>query len=384
MTGRTADPRAQAADAPIVLATGGTGGHVFPAQALAAELGARGHRVVLVTDARGGAFDEASAVHRIRAATPGRSPVAMLKAGLDIALGTLTALRLLRRLRPAAVVGFGGYASVPTMLAAGWLRLPTLIHEQNAVLGRANRLLAGRVRRIATAFERMSALPATAAERTVRTGNPVRPAIAALRSRPYAPPAADERFHLLVTGGSQGARVLSEVIPAAIDALPPPLRRRLAVVQQCRPEDLEAVRAAYAAAGVDAELASFFADMPERLAAAHLVIARAGASTVAELGAAGRPAILVPYPFAMDDHQSANARAVADAAWVRPQRDLAAADLARLLAELMDDPAALAARAAAATAHGRPDAARLLADLVEAELAARPGTHEASLRGVAA
>ena len=370
---------------PVVLATGGTGGHVFPAQALAQELTARGHRVVLVTDARGGAFDEASEVYRIRAATPGRSLPAMLKAARDISLCTVSAFRLLRRLEPSAVVGFGGYASVPTMLAAGWLRLPTLIHEQNAVLGRANRLLARRVRRIATAFETMSAVPAGAEAKIARTGNPVRPAIACMRDLPYEAPTAHGEIHILVTGGSQGARVFSEIVPEAIAALPAPMRDRLRIVQQCRPEDLETVRAAYGRSGTDAELGAFFADIPKRLAAAHLVIARAGASTVAELTAAGRPAILVPYPFAMDDHQTANARAVSSAAWVMPQRELTAQALSVRLAEILAEPLRLETAATASAALGRPDAARLLADLVEAELtAARSGASALPLRGVAA
>ena len=372
-------------DGPVVLATGGTGGHVFPAQALAQELSGRGHRVVLITDARGGAFDEASEIYRIRAATPGRTAVAMLRAGRDIAFGTLAAWRLLRRLKPSAVVGFGGYASVPTMLAAGWLRLPTLIHEQNAVLGRANRLLARRVRRIATAFDSMSAVPAGASAKLARTGNPVRPAVAALRGISYAPPAADGEFRLLITGGSQGARVFSEVVPQAIAALPAGMRKRLRIVQQCRPEDLDAVREAYADCEADAELAAFFTDIPERLAWAHMVIARAGASTVAELTTAGRPAILVPYPFAMDDHQTANARAVSGAAWVMTQPELTVPAMTDRLAGILAEPAQLSAAAAASADLGGPDAARLLADLVETELTAEgAGVGTLPLRGVAA
>ena len=372
-------------DGPVVLATGGTGGHVFPAQALAQELSGRGHRVVLITDARGGAFDEASEIYRIRAATPGRTAVAMLKAGRDIAFGTLAAWRLLRRLKPSAVVGFGGYASVPTMLAAGWLRLPTLIHEQNAVLGRANRLLARRVRRIATAFDSMSAVPAGASAKLTRTGNPVRPAVAALRGISYEPPTVDGEFRLLITGGSQGARVFSEVVPQAIAALPAEMRKRLRIVQQCRPEDLDAVREAYADCEADAKLAAFFTDIPERLAWAHMVIARAGASTVAELTTAGRPAILVPYPFAMDDHQTANARAVSGAAWVMTQRELTVPAMTDRLAGILAEPAQLRAAAAASADLGGPDAARLLADLVETELTAEGASAGAlPLRGVAA
>lgn len=377
--------RADSAAAPVVLATGGTGGHVFPAQALAQELTARGHRVVLVTDARGAAFDEASEVHRIRAATPGRSPLAMLRAARDIAWGCLSAYALLRRLRPAAVVGFGGYASVPTMLAASRLRLPTLIHEQNAILGRANRLLARRVRRVASSFETVSGVPEGCRDRIVRVGNPVRPAVAALRGQGYAAPLPGGVLRVLVTGGSQGARVFSEIVPAAVAALSDDRRGRLRIVQQCRPEDIDGVRAAYGAAGVQAELAAFFSDIPDRLRAAHLVIARSGASTVAELTVAGRPAILVPYPFAMDDHQTANAAALSAAAWVVPQRDFTVEALTGLLASILDDPDRLAAVAAAGEALAQPEAARRLADLVEAELAATAERAGAVLtRGVAA
>ncbi len=371
---------------PIVLATGGTGGHVFPAQALAAELVARGHRVVLITDARGAAFDEASEVYRIRAATPGRSPLTVARALVDIARGTVSAWWLLRRLRAAAAVGFGGYASVPTMIAAHWLRLPTVIHEQNAVLGRANRLLARRVSRIATAFPSVRAVPASLKGTVVRTGNPVRPAIASIRDHAYAEPSAREAFNLLVTGGSQGARIFSEVIPEAIAGLPDALRDRLNLVQQCRPEDLDDVRARYREMGVQVELAAFFSDMPQRLRQAHLVIARSGASTVAELTTAGRPALLIPYPYAMDDHQTANAEALDSAAWRISQRDFTPTRLRERLIELMSDTDALLTAAGASRALGEPDAARLLADLVEGELALpqQAGRAVRPLRGLAA
>lgn len=371
---------------PIVLATGGTGGHVFPAQALAAELVTRGHRVVLITDARGAAFDEASKVYRIRAATPGRSPVTIARALVDIAGGTIAAWRLLRRLRPASAVGFGGYASVPTMIAAHWLRLPTVIHEQNAVLGRANRLLARRVSRIATAFPSVRAVPGSVKGTIVRTGNPVRPAVAAVRDHAYSTPSTHEPFNLLVTGGSQGARIFSEVIPEAVAGLPDALRDRLRLVQQCRPEDLDVVRARYREIGVQAELAAFFSDMPQRLRQAHLVIARSGASTVAELTTAGRPALLVPYPYAMDDHQTANAEALGSAAWRVGQGNFTPTLLKERLIALMSDTDALLTAAEASRALGEPDAARLLADLVEGELALpqHAGSAVRPLRGLAA
>ncbi len=354
----------------IVLAAGGTGGHVFPAEALASELLERGHALVLVTDRRGQAYGGTLGrldTHRIAAGgIAGRGPLAKARAVAELGVGVLQARALLARLRPAAVVGFGGYASVPTMVAATLLGLPTAIHEQNAVLGRANRLLAGRVRRIATSYAQVAHVDHRLAAKVVRTGMPVRAAIAALRDQP--PPRLDEAgpIRLLVLGGSQGARALSEVVPSALAALPEELRRRLSVSQQCRPEDLDAVRAAYAGSGVDANLDSFFHDIPERMAASHLVIARSGASTVAELTTLGRPAILVPYPHATDDHQTANAHAVDDCggAWLMPQDSFTADALAARLAALLAQPGTLARAAECARAAGRPDAAQLLADLV--------------------
>jgi UDP-N-acetylglucosamine--N-acetylmuramyl-(pentapeptide) pyrophosphoryl-undecaprenol N-acetylglucosamine transferase len=357
----------------IVLAAGGTGGHLFPAEALARELMGRGFRVALVTDRRGQAFGDklpGVALHRIRAGRFGAGLVSKVVGIAELALGTLEAGRLLRTLAPAAAVGFGGYPSVPTMLAAARQGLPTVIHEQNAILGRANRLLAPRVRWIATAFAEVGGLRETDLPRVMFTGNPVRPAIAALRSSPYRAPETDGAFDILVLGGSQGARVLSEVVPAAFAALPETLRRRLRVTQQARAEDLEAVRRAHRASGVAAELAPFFNDVPERLARAHLVISRAGASTMAELQMVGRPAILVPYLHAADDHQTANARALekAGGAWVMPQASFTGAALAQALQALIAAPEQLVRAAAAAHAQGRPDAARGLADLVVAAI----------------
>jgi UDP-N-acetylglucosamine--N-acetylmuramyl-(pentapeptide) pyrophosphoryl-undecaprenol N-acetylglucosamine transferase len=356
----------------VVLAAGGTGGHMFPAEALAREMLARGYRVALVTDRRGQAFGDklaGVAVHRIRAGRLGAGIAGKAVALLDMALGTLEARRLLRTLQPAAVVGFGGYPSVPTMLAATRQGFPTLIHEQNAVLGRANRLLAPRVAAIATSFATVAGLGASKA-RIVETGNPVRPEIAARRGMPYEPPRADGPVRILITGGSQGARILSAVVPAAIAALDDSLKRRLMVAQQARSEDLAEVRAAHRAAGIEAEVQPFFDDVPERLAKAQLVIARAGASTVAELAAIGRPAILVPYRFAADDHQAANARAFATtgAARVIPESEFTPQHLRAELDMLLARPETLAAAAAAAHRLGRPDAARALADLVAAAM----------------
>jgi UDP-N-acetylglucosamine--N-acetylmuramyl-(pentapeptide) pyrophosphoryl-undecaprenol N-acetylglucosamine transferase len=351
---------------PFVFAAGGTGGHLFPAEAVAGELIARGRRVHLVSDARidGFAGDLAGiVVHRVRTGRPGGGPVRNACAIAELAAGAVQAGRLLRRLSPAGVIGFGGYPSVPTMLSATCLGLPAIIHEQNAVLGRANRWLAARVRQIATGFPETRGLRARELMRAVYTGNPVRPGFLAAAQPSYRPPLPPLPIELVILGGSQGARIFGEIMPPALAALPAPLRAALRVSQQTRAEDLAATARRYAADGIAAELESFFADVPRRLAGAQLVICRAGASTVAELAAAGRPAVLVPYPHAAEDHQTANARAFADAGggWVMAQADLSPALLARRLQELLADGARLTAAARRAAGFGRRDAARRLA-----------------------
>ncbi|MBX9946986.1 MAG: undecaprenyldiphospho-muramoylpentapeptide beta-N-acetylglucosaminyltransferase [Reyranella sp.] len=353
---------------PVVLATGGTGGHVFPAEALAGELEARGLPFTLVTDARGRQWQGALSrrpIHYIRSASPTGSLRRRLAALFALGLGLFDAWRALGRIGPSAVVGFGGYASVPTLIAARLRRLPAMLHEQNAVLGKANRLVLGGAARVATSFARTQYL-ADGDHRVRLVGNPVREPVRALRSSPYRAPSEGRVIDLLVFGGSQGAASFSQVVPEAILGLPAALRARVRLVQQCRPEDIERVRAHYGAGGVVAELAPFFPDLPVRLAAAHLVVGRAGASTVAELAAIGRPSLLIPYPFAADDHQSANARAfeAAGACIVMPQASFTAAALAAHLQALFEAPQQLAAMAAAAHAAGRPDAAARLADLV--------------------
>ncbi|MGE5546134.1 MAG: undecaprenyldiphospho-muramoylpentapeptide beta-N-acetylglucosaminyltransferase [Solirubrobacterales bacterium] len=364
-----------------VLAAGGTGGHVFPAEALASELLARGWRLALVTDKRGHAYGGTLGsleTFRISAGgIAGRGLLPKVRAVFELGIGVIQARGLLGRLRPTALIGFGGYASVPTMVAGTMLGIPTAIHEQNAVLGRANRLLAGRVRRIATSYSHVEHLDPAWHRKVVQTGMPVRAAVAAQREATYPPLDAEGPVDLLVLGGSQGARVLSEVVPAALARLPHSLRERIRISQQCRPEDLEGVRAAYAGTGIQATLESFFSDVPERMAAAHLVIARSGASTVAELTALGRPAILVPYPHAIDDHQTANARAVDEAggAWLMPQSAFTADSLASRLESLLTQPGTLVRAAGCARAAARPDAAARLADLV----AALPGHRQESL-----
>jgi UDP-N-acetylglucosamine--N-acetylmuramyl-(pentapeptide) pyrophosphoryl-undecaprenol N-acetylglucosamine transferase len=366
MTMTDRDPKMSS---PIVLVAGGTGGHVFPAEALAGELSGLGHALALLTDSRGAAWSKSIGGITTYAVRAGRvSGVGLarrVKGVLDLILGTLQSRRLLRRLTPSVVVGFGGYTSVPALMAASSLRLPTLIHEQNAFLGRANRLLAPRVTAIATSFPKVEKISGAMARKAVLTGNPVRPAVRALRDIPYQAPTMDGEVHLLVTGGSQGARILSDVIPSALGALDPALRARIRLAQQCRPEDIEAVTAAYAEMGLAAEVAPFFEDMAERLARAHLVICRSGASTVAELTVAGRPAILVPYAHAADDHQSFNARAVVAAGGARmmAESQFTPDALASALTELAGDPEALAAMARGAHGAGQADAATALARL---------------------
>lgn len=363
---------------PIVIAAGGTGGHMFPAQALAGALAERGRDIVLVTDRRGAEYGGAIAdtVLTVSAGMVSGQGLPGRLMGLgQIAFGAIQAHGMLRRLAPAGVVGFGGYASVPTMLAATRIGLPTVIHEQNAVLGRANRLMAPRVRAIAAAFAETAQLCPADRAKAEHTGNPVRAAIAALAERPYPAPERGGPLSLLVIGGSQGAAVMSEVVPAALAALPAELRARLEVVQQCRADDLDQARETYRAAGIAAELAGFFDDLPARLAKAQLVIARAGASTVAELTSAGRPAILVPYPSAADDHQSANARAIelAGGGWTMPQPTFTPDALARRIESFLIAPPRLIDAAMKARSIGVPEAATRLADLVERRMPANGG-----------
>lgn len=356
----------------IVLAAGGTGGHMFPAEALARELAIRNCGVALITDRRGGGYGAALAdveTHQVRAGqVTGRGLWARLMGLAQLALGTIEARKVLRRLRPAAAVGFGGYASVPAMLAATGARIPTLLHEQNAVLGRANRLLAPRVDCIATSFEEVSAIRPQDRAKVVRTGNPVRAEIAALSASHTTAPETDGPLRILVLGGSQGATVFGRVVPEAVAALHDDLRGRLEISQQCRAEDLEAVERAYADLGIGVELSAFFNDVAGRLARAHLVICRAGASTVAEITAAGRSAILVPYPRATDDHQTANARAVEDAGggWVMPESEFTGAALSARIESLLRRPAEITEAGAKAGTVGIPDAAARLAELVVA------------------
>jgi UDP-N-acetylglucosamine--N-acetylmuramyl-(pentapeptide) pyrophosphoryl-undecaprenol N-acetylglucosamine transferase len=354
--------------APVLVAAGGTGGHLFPAEALAAALIQRGIAVHLATDRRaaryGGAFVD-EAVRVITSATlRARNPIALARTAAALGAGIVQAWSLIGRLKPAVVIGFGGYPTVPPVLAAAWRGVPTLIHDANAVIGRANRLLAPRVTAIATTFPDVFRDQPRLAAKATLTGNPVRPAVVAVAARPY--PAAGDPLRLLVFGGSQGARVMADVVPAAIEALEPGLRARLLIVQQAREEDLARVRGAYGKLSVAAETAPFFSDLPARIAASHLIVARSGASTVAELSAIGRPSILVPLPHALDQDQFANAGVLQSAGGAirLVQQEFTPRRLANELAALAAAPQRLTAMAAAAQSLGRLDAAERLADLV--------------------
>lgn len=354
----------------VLVAAGGTGGHLFPAEALSVALGRRAIAVELATDRRaaryGGGFP-AEHVHVIPSATlRGRGPLAYARTGILLGVGVATAWLILGRLKPAIVVGFGGYPTVPPLVAAAWRGIPTLIHDANAVMGRANRLLAPRVTAIATAFAGvLDAEPELAAKATV-TGNPVRPVVVQAAVTPYDIPESGAPLRLLVFGGSQGARVMADIVPPAVARLDPGLRSRLNIVQQAREEDVGRVTATYQAMNVVAEVASFFPDLPERMAAAHLVVSRAGASTVAELAAIGRPAILVPLPHALDQDQLANARVLENAggAILLTQDAFTPDRLAAELTALAAAPMRLATMAVTANSVGHIDAAERLAGLV--------------------
>ncbi len=355
----------------VVIAAGGTGGHLFPAAAFAEEMRQRGWRVVLMTDARGRRYAEhfpAEHIEDVAAASPTLHPLKAIPAAIKIWRGIGQAKRRFQELQPSLVAGFGGYPSFPALMAARARGVPIIIHEQNSVLGRVNRTLATSAAIVASGFERLDRLPPAAQDRKRVVGNPVRLPILEVRARPYPEASSGGPMNLLVIGGSQGARLFGDVIPLAITQLPESLRARLTVVQQVREEQLAQVRDVYGEAGVKAEVAPFFSDMGQRLAAAHLVIARAGASTVTELQAAGRPAILTPFAAAADDHQTANAAGLTSvgAADVLPEAEFTPEALAALLERRLSDPHALAVRAAAARAAAKPEAAKTLADLAEA------------------
>jgi UDP-N-acetylglucosamine--N-acetylmuramyl-(pentapeptide) pyrophosphoryl-undecaprenol N-acetylglucosamine transferase len=376
----------------FVLAAGGTGGHMVPAHALAIELNRRKHGVMLITDDRGARFPglfEGVPVHILPAGRLGGGVSGWIRAARSVMAGRAEAKRLYAEARPDAVIGFGGYPALPALLAASSRRIPTVLHEQNAVLGRVNRLLAGDAAAIATAYDKVERLARRHRAKVMLVGNPVREAVARLGELPFPEFDRTAPLKLLVTGGSQGASVLGRVVPEGLGLLEPSIRRRLQVIQQCRPDDIDRVRARYAALAIPAELMTYIEDMPDKLAEAHLVIARAGASSIAELTAAGRPAILIPYAAATDDHQSANAREMTQAGGARTidESEFTPPVLARQIEWMAEDPIGLANAASRSLSVGRPHAARDLADLAErigggvAPVAVGPVKHKARSGG---
>ncbi|AJY47174.1 undecaprenyldiphospho-muramoylpentapeptide beta-N-acetylglucosaminyltransferase [Martelella endophytica] len=352
------------------LAAGGTGGHVFPAEALAHELIRRGHRVHLVTDSRAERFAgtfPAEKIHVVPSATIGsKNPIAIIRAGITLFRGSRVARNLFGEYRPAVVIGFGGYPTVPPIYAASSVGIPTMLHEQNAVMGRANKMLAPRVNAIAGGF--LTRDDPHYAGKIFETGNPVRPAVFEAAGSAYPVRGVEDPFNLLVFGGSQGAHFFAEAIPDALEALPAEMRARFRITQQARPEDVDEVTARFAELGVPAEISPFFGDMARRIGAAHLVICRSGASTVSELSVIGRPAVYVPYPHALDHDQAANAALVSrnGGAEVVRQSELTTERLAAILKDGVENPEKLATAAGAARAAGRPDATEKLADMAEA------------------
>ncbi|HAU30002.1 MAG TPA: undecaprenyldiphospho-muramoylpentapeptide beta-N-acetylglucosaminyltransferase [Rhodospirillaceae bacterium] len=357
----------------IILAAGGTGGHLFPASALAREILARGLSVVLATDSRGANYQNLPDGMDITIVTRQNTTggvATRLKALAGMTIDTIHAIRMLRRLRPALIVGFGGYPSMPTIAAAILTRTPFILQEQNAILGRTNRVFARWAKLIATAFPHVGKMPRGIP--TLRVGNPVREAILAAAKIPYAPSQGNEPFHLFVTGGSQGARIFGQVVPEALALMPEAQRLRIRLTLQCRNDDMEIIKARLAELGVHAETAPFFSDMPERITSCQLAIARAGASTISELAVIGRPALLVPYPFAMDDHQTANAHSLVEAGggWHISNGNFTTKAVADFLTDAMTNPQKLATAAASAKAWAMPDAS---AKLCETVLSLLPG-----------
>lgn len=365
----------------IVLSAGGTGGHLFPAESLAVALKQRGARIVLMTDNRVGGISgsfPADAIVEVTSASPsGGSLFAKGLAAIKLGIGTLSAIPALRRLKPDAVVGFGGYPTVPPLMAASLLGIPLVVHEQNGVMGRANRLLAPRAALIATGFPNVRSIPSTIKAEVIHTGNPIRPAVLEAAKLPFTPLTANGTFKLLVFGGSQGARVMSDIVPEALKLLPPELRARLSLTQQVRAEDNQRVQAVYAELGIDADLQPFFKDLPQRMAAAQFVVARSGASTVAELAVLGRPSLLVPLPGSLDQDQAANANYLADkgAATVVLQPDFTPRRLADEIIQRFENPEQLNEAAHAAREAGVVNAGERLAEAILSHLSAKNPVH---------
>ncbi len=352
----------------LVMAAGGTGGHMFPAQALAEAMLQKGWRVKLSTDARGarytGGFPEAVEIEQMSSATFARGGVAAkVMVPFKILGGVFGAVARMRKDRPAMVVGFGGYPAIPAMGAAWLLKLPRMIHEQNGVLGRVNQVFAKKVDLVAC-----GTWPTELPEgvEAVHVGNPVREAVMDRAGAGYIPP-GDYPMSILVIGGSQGARILSDIVPAAIAGLGPDILKNLRVSHQARGEDHDRVTAFYADHGISADVQPFFEDVPARMSEAQLVISRSGASSVADISVIGRPSILVPYAAAAGDHQAANARGLAEAggAIVIPESRLTDATLSEQITTILTNPAGATQMATAALSEGKPDATEKLAALVQ-------------------
>lgn len=372
----------------IVLAAGGTAGHLFPAQALGEELVRRGYLIHLMTDERAKKFDEkfpTVQTYEIPSATINKSkPLSIVTGGIKLVRGFLESRKILKSLKPLAVVGFGGYPTFPPLMAASFAGIPTCIHEANAIMGRANKAIAKRVTGIATSFPKVASVPDGCQEKVVMTGNPVRESVLTAADDPYVPPVPNAPFKVLIFGGSQGAQIFSEIIPQALLSLPRNIRRQLKVTQQVRAEDQDSVEKTYKEAGVTAEIAPFFANLPVRIASSHLVISRSGASTVSELSVIGRPSILVPFAFALDSDQLLNAKqfASAGAGWIIEQEDLTPDRLSALITKLRFSEHELIAASEAGKAMGNGDAAVRLADLVE-KLALESALKDAGFGGAA-
>ncbi|MEP3050201.1 MAG: undecaprenyldiphospho-muramoylpentapeptide beta-N-acetylglucosaminyltransferase [Erythrobacter sp.] len=354
----------------FVLAAGGTGGHLIPAFALASELDQRGHHVALITDERGAKIPgkpDFLPAHVLPAGRFGKNPLRWVSGVRAVMEGRNMATRLFEAFEPSAVIGFGGYPALPALLASTKAKIPSIVHEQNAVLGRVNRLLARRVDAIATSYPDVERLKDTFVNKVHLVGNPVRADVLELRKLDFPPFTEEGLLRVLVTGGSQGASILSEVVPDGLAMLQPALRQRLQVTQQCRSEDVDAVRERYKAHDIPAELGTYFEDMEDRLVDCHLFIGRAGASTIAELTAVGRPGILIPLPIATDDHQAANTREIVATGGARMirQQNFTPKELAKQIMAMAQNPSSLANAAHGAWNCGRPDAAKDLADLLE-------------------
>jgi UDP-N-acetylglucosamine--N-acetylmuramyl-(pentapeptide) pyrophosphoryl-undecaprenol N-acetylglucosamine transferase len=354
----------------ILLSAGGTGGHMFPADALAQDLLSRGFRVALATDTRGSKYEilNKDSTHILNSAALNSGILSKVKSAMSMGVGYLQARKLIDKLSPSTVVGFGGYPSVPAVYAAQKKNIPTIIHEQNAILGKANAFLAPKADRIALSMNDTSSLGESDVVRAIVTGNPVRADIAELYNKPYPAIEQDGPLRIFIMGGSLGASILSEVLPMALAGLPNAQRKRLDIVQQCRKEDIDSVRSVYASAGINAHLETFFDNVPEQLEHAHLIISRSGASTVAEVTAAGRPAIFVPYPHHKDQQQKKNADTVANAggAWIMPQDGFTEEAIIARVETLLQNPQTLFDAAEKSRSCGRPDAARKLGNLVTA------------------